>query len=282
MPETLRGRRLVPVLIALACLSGPGTAAAWGAKAHRVVGHLAQSQLHPQAAAAVATLLAGEADPTLAGVAYWADEQREAGSWLGRRTARWHFVNLPRGTCAYLPARDCPDGDCVIGAINRQRARLGDASLPARERAEALKYLVHLVADVHQPLHAGHRDDRGGNEVQLHFQGEGWNLHSTWDRLLPARRRLAPAAYADVLRAQPPLPVDPTLRSDRKVAEWAMESCRIVQAPGFYPRGHVLQASYLDAHQPIAELRLRQAARRLADLLNQSLSPPAAKKRTHP
>jgi hypothetical protein len=269
------GRRFFPVLVALACLLGPVPASAWGNKAHRVVGHLAQAQLQPSTAAAVAKLLAGEPDPTLAGVAYWADEERENDTALGRRTERWHFLNFPRGGCAYVPARDCAGGECVVGAIQRQREILADRTRPARERTAALKFLVHLVADVHQPLHAGYRDDRGGNTVQLNYRGEGWNLHSTWDRLLPKQRGLDPVAYAAFLQAQPPLPVDATLRSDRGAAAWAEESCRIVQAAGFYPHGHKLQASYLDAQLPVAESRLRQAAQRLARLLDQALAPPA-------
>jgi hypothetical protein len=129
---------------------------------------------------------------------------------------------------------------------------------------------------VHQPLHAGRGEDWGGNKVQLNYRGEGWNLHSVWDRLLPARRGLDPAAHADFLRAQPPLPLDATRRSDRPAVDWAVESCRIVESPGFYPVGHTLPDAYLDAQLPVAELRLRLAAQRLADMLNDALARPVA------
>jgi hypothetical protein len=271
----MRIRMILAAVAALACLLGPAPAGAWGSKAHRVVGHLAQDQLRPEAAAAVARLLAGEPDPTLAGVAYWADEQREAKTALGKQTAGWHYLNFADASCAYVAARDCPDGDCVIGAIDRQMGIVGDAARPDAERAQALKFVVHLVGDVHQPLHAGRGSDWGGNKIQLNYQGDGWNLHSVWDRLLPARRGLDPAAHADFLRAQPPLPPDPARISDRRVADWAMESCRIVEMPGFYPNGHKLADAYLDAQLPLAEIRLRQAADRLADLLNDTLAPAA-------
>jgi hypothetical protein len=270
----MRLRPILAVALLLGSLACPGPAAAWGAKAHRVVARLAQDQLRPQAAAAVAQLLAGEPDPTLAGVAYWADEQRELDTDLGRRTVKWHYLNFPRGSCEYVPARDCPDGNCVVGAINRQFLVLGDAARPAPERAQALKFLVHLVADAHQPLHAGAGDDAGGNRYPLQYRDEGTNLHAAWDRLVPARRDLDPAAYARFLGTLPPLPADPTRQSDRPAADWAVESCRLVQAPGFYPAGHVLADAYLDAQLPVAERRLREAGRRLADLLNHALAGP--------
>jgi hypothetical protein len=269
----MRLRLILPAVAALACLLGPAPARAWGAKAHRVIARLAQDQLGPGAAAAVARLLAGEPDPTLAGVAYWADELRETGTDLGRATAAWHYVNFADGTCRYKPARDCPDGNCVVAAIDRQSAILADAARPDAERAQALKFLVHLVGDVHQPLHAGRGSDWGGNKVQLSYRGEGWNLHSAWDRLLPARRDLDPAAHAAFLRAQPPLPPDATRGSARRAADWAEESCRIVESPGFYPAGHKLRDAYLDDQLPVAERRMREAARRLADLVDESLAP---------
>jgi hypothetical protein len=257
-------------------------AGAWGARAHRIVAELADRQLRPEVRAQVAQLLATEAEPTLAGVANWADDLREHDEVRGRATARWHFVNFPRGDCTYVPPRDCPDGQCLVGAINRQLQVLGDAARPAEERAEALKFLVHFVADAHQPLHAGRADDRGGNLYQLQWAGEGWNLHGVWDRLVVSRRGLDPHAYADWLQAQPALPLDAARRSDRPVVDWILESCRIAQAPGFYPHGHVLAAAYLDAQQPVAERRLREAGQRLAGLLNRALSPPATAKATSP
>jgi hypothetical protein len=277
MPRFGRSAALV-LAAALLCLPPP--AAAWGARAHQVVAELAARQLRPQARAEVARLLAGEPDPTLAGVANWADDLREHDAERGPATTRWHFVNFPRGRCDYVPPRDCPDGRCLVAAINRQFLALADTTRPDRERAEALKFLVHLVGDAHQPLHAGLADDLGGNRYQLSYAGEGWNLHSVWDALLPKRRGLEPAAYADFLAAQPPLPADPARRSDRPAVEWVLESCRLAQAPGFYPQGHVLEDAYLEAQLPVAELRLRLAGQRLADMLNFALARPATAQAT--
>jgi hypothetical protein len=131
----------------LAALLPVSTALAWGPTGHRLVARLAEPELKPAARAEIARLLRGEADPTLAGVANWADELRERDPDLGRRSSRWHYVNLAEDGCAYRPAAHCRDGDCVIEAIRRQRDLLADRRQPDAVRAQALKFLVHFVGD---------------------------------------------------------------------------------------------------------------------------------------
>lgn len=258
------------VLLALLLLF-PALASAWGQQGHRIVGELAAAELSPRARAEVARLLAGEPEPTLAGVASWADALRDHDAEPGKRTVRWHFINFPRGQCRYAPTRDCPDGNCVVAAINRHFLLLSDRKRSDTERREALKFLVHFVGDVHQPLHASDRPDRGGNDYQISYRGEGWNLHSVWDSLIVRDRGLDPAAYAAVLRGRPPLPHDPTRASQTPALDWALESCRIVQQGALYPPGHVIRDAYLDTHRPLVERRLRQAGSRLAAMLNHAL-----------
>jgi hypothetical protein len=223
----------------------------------------------------VARLLAGEASPHLAEIASWADDLREAGGEGARASRRWHFVDFGGGSCEYVPARDCPGGECVVAAINRQFLRLADRKRPDAERTEALKFLVHLVADVHQPLHASPVPDRGGNEFQVAWHGKGRNLHGVWDGLIVDRAMHAEggdeAGYLRALQKRAPLPPDPTRRSDRPAVDWAQESCRLVGEGKLYPDSHILGDDYLDAHRAQAELRLRLAAARLADMLNFAL-----------
>ena len=265
-------RRTVPLVLTLALLLAfPALASAWGVKGHRIVGLLATAELSPRAQAEVARLLAGEPDPTLAGVANWADDLRENDPERSRQTSRWHFVNFPRNQCQYAPPRDCPGGNCVIAAINRNFLALSDRRRPDSERREALKFLVHFVGDVHQPLHASDRPDKGGNEFQVSYRGEGWNLHSVWDSLIVRSRGLEPEAYAAALRRQPPLAHDPTRASQTPAMDWALESCRFVQAGTLYPSRHVIDDAYLDTHRPLVEQRLRQAGSRLAAMLNYAL-----------
>lgn len=264
--------RFRPFLLASALFLTSTACLAWSANGHRIVGELAQAQLSPAARAEVARLLAGEPVPTLAGVATWADELRDTDEARAKQTSTWHYMNFPRGDCSYVPPRDCPDGRCVIAAINRQFLILSDRTRPDAERREALKFLVHFVGDVHQPMHAGWSDDRGGNDFQVNYRDKGTNLHSTWDRLIVNSRGLDPVAYADLLRRQSPLPRDATRQSDRPAVDWALESCRIVRDDSVYPDKRVITDAYLTAHRPQVERRLREAGNRLADMLNYALA----------
>jgi hypothetical protein len=283
-PRRMRSRLFLPALFALAAVFAAPQALGWGDRAHRIVARLAQAQLRPAAAAEATRLLAGESDPSLPGISNWADTVREDGGKAGRRTRRWHYgdflgASSPDGRpgCDYQPARDCPDGDCVVAAIDREFVVLSDRRRPNAERTEALKYLVHLVADVHQPLHSSPVADKGGLDFQVNWQGKGDNLHLLWDfglldRALE-RDGLDEAGYVRTLQALPALPSDPTRDSDRRVAEWAEESCRVVRDGALYPATHVLGDEYLDAHRAQMEERLRLAGSRLADLLNRALDP---------
>ena len=252
-------------------LSFATQARAWSRDGHAIVGILAERQLRPAARAEVSRLLAGEPDPTLAGIAAWADDVRAAEG--PGKSAPLHYINFKGGDCSYVPERDCPDGNCVIAAINRNFLILSDHTRPDAERRDALKYLVHFVGDVHQPLHSTPRDDKGGGDFQVNYQGKGSNLHKVWDRLILERKKSTPADYANALANQPALAPDPSRRSDRPAADWALESCRIVLDGNLYPSSHVMDDAYLDRNLPLAEQRLRMAGNRLADMINLALAP---------
>ncbi len=170
---TSRSKALtIAFLVAVLCM--PLQALSWGSEGHQVIAKLAESQLTPKARDEVGRLLAAEPDATMASASTWADEHRNPA------TAPWHYVNFPRGVCTYVGERDCPDGKCVVAAINKQVEILG-SSAPDDKKLLALKYVIHFVGDVHQPLHAGYGDDRGGNSYQLQAFMRGSNLHAVWD-----------------------------------------------------------------------------------------------------
>ncbi len=266
------------LIFALLLLVFAAPAFGWSKQGHQLVGELAQSELTPAARAEVDRLLAGEPEPTLAGVSLWADEIRAEGNELGERSRRWHYVNFAGQGCDYVPARDCPDGNCVIGAINAQRAILADRRQPLSARREALKFLVHFVGDAHQPLHAGYRNDRGGNDFQVNYRGkgapdgEGTNLHGVWDYWLLRSANLDNVGYVARLRKLA-LPADPARASDTPAAAWTIESCRLITSASVYPAKRRITDTYLDLHRPTAEVRVRQAGARLAALLNATLDP---------
>ena len=281
----MRRSALLPLVFILTLAVSPA-ALAWSALGHRLVGELAQRHLSPAAKAEVARLLAGEADPDLGGVAYWADALRDNDPQRFKQTSRWHYINYASGAqCAFDPAKDCPDGNCAIAAIEAQRRILADRTQPREARRDALKFLVHFVGDIHQPMHASNRPDQGGNKFQVSLRTDlepeayarkhyadgvmGTNLHSVWDYYILGSRGLTLPQYADLLDRQPWPPQASSAASTPEA--WAGESCRLIEARQLYPAQHRMDNVYLNAMRPLAEQRVRQAAWRLVSLLDETL-----------
>ena len=255
--------RVLRGLLILGVLAFSAGAQAWSVFGHEHIAELAERQLEPRTRAAALALLEGEAD-SLAAVAGWADQMRDESGY--EWATPLHFVNFPRGRCEYLASRDCPGGACVVGAVERFAAELGDQALPRAQRVEALKFLVHYVGDLHQPLHCGFGHDKGGNTFQVNIDGQGSNLHRVWDYSLPERLGADGPARLAALSAEP-LPAPGPLQP----ARWAEESCRIVQAEGFYPTRRRLGEAYFQHHLPTARAQMRLAAARLAAVLEARL-----------
>lgn len=241
---------------------------AWGAQGHEIIATLAQRALTPRARAEVTRLLGSPA--MLVHESNWADEVRD----LRPETGSWHYVDIPLNAPSYVPSRHCPAGQCVVAQIIRARQILADMRQPAARRAEALRFLIHFVADLHQPLHAADNHDRGGNEVRIQLQGRRTNLHQLWDtRIVEVLGRDAARIATDIEGKVSGL--------QRKAwqtgapATWADESHRIARER-IYPmvegrRSLRLSAAYLRAEIPAAREQLAKAGARLAWLLNSSL-----------
>lgn len=249
--------KVLPILL-LGLAFAP--AQAWGPDGHRIVAQIAFDHLTPQAQAAVSAELkaAGEPDPTLPGVANWADQVRDP------ETGPLHYVNMPKDDCRYQAPRDCPDGKCVVGAIESSIAVLRSVDSPESRRIVALKNLVHFVGDIHQPLHAGRAEDKGGNTVQLVWAGKGSNLHRVWDSGLITTIDPDWQDYEKTLRHR-------EIRTDwvtPSPAAWAEASCRIVQDPDFYPSSTQPGPEYVSRWRPVVDDQLTTAGLRLAAILN--------------
>lgn len=255
-------------LLSLACAAwlAPAPAQAWAAFGHRLVALLAQEQLSDSTRTEVDLLLAQESGADLGAIAAWPDEIRQRPGY--ERTGPFHYVNIKDAGCHYVATRDCPDGACIVVALPRYLQTLGDRSQPLLLRLEALKFVVHLVGDVHQPLHAGNRDDRGGNDFQTNLKGEGTNLHAVWDYHILRRADLNMSAYRRRLRPR----VEATPINSLDVVEWTQASCALIDQQNLYPRRPgKLPAAYLEQKRPIAEQQIVLAAARLAAVLNQAL-----------
>jgi hypothetical protein len=258
-------RVLVVMVVATSFMVGP--AWGWGRVGHRVAGKIAESRLTPAAKAAVAALL--EPGETIADVSTWADEVRRD----RRETGPWHYINIPITEPKY-DAKFVPKEGCVVTKIDDFRKILADTKAPRIQRQEALKFLIHFVEDMHQPVHVGHRDDRGGNDLQVQFFDEGSNLHSVWDSGLLSRARHSESEWVEIL-SKAITPEQAEVWSKGTPEDWATESLEIAklayksQPDGAeLKKGAKLGQAYEDANLPFAEKRLEMAAVRLAWILN--------------
>jgi hypothetical protein len=270
-------------------------AAAWGPLGHRTVGRVAEAMLTPRARAEVARLLADDRDgnglpsgPTsLAEVSLWADEIR------GTDAARpgWHYDNMP--ACGSIPSERtwCPQQQCASGRIEPLVAELADRNRPLGERQVALKWLTHLVADLHQPLHAVDYAE-GGNLVQVEFAGRSdaapWTLHAAWDvRLVffalrgSHNQQPSEQAVQSLIARARRLPL---AQRAAPVSQWLAESNRLARQVALdtaqftcreTPRQPVpLSADYQRRAQGVIKAQLALAGARLATVLNRALDAP--------
>jgi hypothetical protein len=246
----------------------------WGLEGHGVVAEIAEQFLEVATVRQVRELLALENVTTLAHVSMWADQIR-----LQRpETAPWHFVNIPihpaSGTlAAYDRERDCPQDNCVVAKIDQFARDLSDQNAPPRQRLEALKFLTHFVADIHQPLHCANNNDRGGNDTWVELNGKPTTLHAVWDTII-----LAPAVNRDE-RAYA-LSLARSITDARRTLwrgsppDWANESYEIaatvIYKRQLHPQG-ILPMSYDAEMLPIVNEQLQRAGVRLAAVLNAAL-----------
>jgi hypothetical protein len=279
------------LVLALAALTGAPAAFAWGPQGHRTSAAIADELLSPQARAAVRLLLADDRDKfgrlshrtSLEAISTWADEIR------GTPAAhpRWHYENIP--VCGRASkVQDCPGGECNTEQLPRLIGIVGDAHASLQDRNVALKWVVHLVADLHQPLHAADNDDAGGNRVAVALEGVRTRgraeLHGVWDNELvqltlgTRGRQRPPPNLAELARAAQGL----LHRKGQASPEvWAEESNTLARTvayrfPGFQCDARpaqivVLDAGYQRAAEHVIFERLLLAGARLAGVLNQTL-----------
>jgi hypothetical protein len=265
----------------LSALVLAGEARAWGAAGHAIVAEIAQRRLQPATKARIRDLLGG--DVSLASISNWADTL----ALTGAHTRRWHFVNIPVGAGGYDPARDCratAQGDCIVAAIGRAVETLSNAAAGRPRRAEALKLLVHLVADLHQPLHCTERDgDAGGATLAVTFFGTPSTLHQAWDVGLIER---ASYDWGDHVRQITAWLVkqDAAALVQGEPAQWAWETHRVAVEAAY---GGLTDTDLGEAYQarnlPVVHRQLGLAGLRLARLLDEALSAGSrSRSRSHP
>ena len=254
---------------------------AWGHEGHRLTALVAEQYLTPEAKAQVAELLGKE---TLADIAPWADSYREDHP----ETGKWHFVDIPGTEAKFDRSRDCPISqtdpkspwrDCVTDRILYFEGRLGDESLSAKERAFALKFLVHLIGDIHQPFHAL-GDERGGNGIAVSFLGSSrcdsynCNLHGVWDTMIIENQGLNEKKYTEKLLQEIKDNQWERLAGGEPTT-WANISHHYA-VEAMVPNGALITREYVAAESKVVDAQLALGGLRLARVLNRILVAPEA------
>lgn len=261
----MRLSKSIAPCFAVVLLSIASNASAWGPTGHRTVGRIAEHHLNPRTEREVQALLGTE---TLPIVSIWADQIRSDSNY--DHTHTWHYTSVEDDE-TYATSSKNPEGD-VIEALERMAATLGNPQKPHKERREALMWIVHLVGDIHQPLHVGRADDRGGNEIEVEWFREEQDLHWVWDAGLILRREISFSELAEYLLPRA-THEDIDEWQSTGIREWARESHEL--RPQVYEIGDgYLSWGYLEAQWSTVEHRLLQAGIRLAGLLNEILGQP--------
>ena len=289
-------------LVSLICFLTFQVTLGWNMKGHRIVAHIAGSLIQRKTARYVQRLLPRSArrgmttaQSCLVKSAGWADEISDEYSW----SSELHFSHTPQFDCQTFEFdRDCgfdESGRCIVSAIANYTRRASDATLPRSELAEAVKFLVHFVADSHQPLHVGFAEDFGGTHIAL-ADPEGFDLHAAWDSHLVESHMNSIRADGEMLtwfvlaermaqhlRANPELVA--SLRMDEPVADGMMTFAAAIvsevsleltcyaayqHAPGEWipPSGFSLPPAYVTSRSAIALDLLVRAGVRLAQVLD--------------
>ena len=250
---------------------------AWGYKGHQIVGDIARNHLSATAKKNLQALLGND---DLATISTWADEVRPQRP----ETFGWHFVDIPKDSSGFSEERDCyrPDEkhpssqtdhhNCVVDRITLFQQILADKNAPQPDRLEALKFLVHFVGDIHQPMHAI-EEARGGNDIHTVEFGSAQcgkypcNLHYEWDTGLIEHAGRSEQEYVAYLEQM----IDgKKLQAGGTPQDWANESLRLARQV-WVKEGGAIDQAYYQANISIVDERLALAGLRLAAMLNEAL-----------
>jgi len=259
----------------------PSPALAWGKTGHRVVAAIADTQLSGLARAHIREILGGA--ESLDEAANWPDEMRSNPEPFWQKTSTpWHYVTLNGIIYDHAP----PQGD-ALEALNHYTATLRDRNASLSDKQTALRFIVHLVGDLHQPLHVGKCCDKGGNDVKVRWFGKDTNLHAVWDSQIVDEEQLSFTELAAKLERHTSN-ADVIAWWDVNPRDWISESGEIRNGlyPPAPPKGAKgtkgapavpeLSYGYVYKFTPVMERRLQQAGVRLAAYLNEIYAKPLA------
>jgi nuclease S1 len=239
----------------------------WGYEGHAVIALIAERYMTKSALAEASRLLDGAPIDT---VASWADDYRHTHP----ETGPWHYINIPLADTSIDMARECPDGNCVIAKTKQYLAVLSNPNADRRAKAQALKFVIHFVGDLHQPLHDENDEDAGGNYRHVIFDGHPDNLHWIWDTGLLRDLDRNPEDFAATLESR-------ITAQDRKtwvqgsIEDWALQAHDLARSVAYGELGKASPALITPAYEheadPVIELQLEKAGVRLASVLDKAL-----------
>jgi nuclease S1 len=293
--HTKSARRLICLFLSLCvlCLL-PLSTSAWNSNGHRIVARIAFDRLSPSARKEVAKLLAGE---SFENASTWADKMKASRP----NTAAWHYINWKLQRNNYDRKRDCGQ-ECIIEAINKNLDEFRNSNLPAQDRAEALKFLIHLVGDLHQPYHVstnGFPEDNWALKVRVVLpDGRPSNLNAVWDdeiiNFSLAQSRAPVSDYAAQLSSRYSSGAftqsqSTNISTQGSVADWGLEAHWLCWEAYKLPNGwfmvdqkpddtrkFMIDKAYLEKNRPIVERQLVRAGARLARILNETFASKSA------
>lgn len=262
-------------------------ALAWGPIGHRIVGDIAERHLMPMAAAKAQRLLSSQ---SLARVATWPDEIKSDPAQY-QSTFSWHYTTWPQEAPTHTEQDETATSGQLLKSINEQLAVLRDANASDDKKAFALKFIVHLLGDLHMPLHVGNGTDQGGNFCKVNFMGKPSNLHAVWDEGMIGATGLS---YTEMTKfiLEDKTPTDFFAAKSGTIMDWAQESknmnatiyppevvpaseptslksyCKKDVLPEEMPK---LSYEYSYKYMPLVYKRLYEAGIRLAWILNENL-----------
>ncbi|MEO8591085.1 MAG: S1/P1 nuclease [Flavobacteriales bacterium] len=244
----------------LLLLCAPLTSLAWGPTGHRAIGEIADHHLSKKARKAITRILGTE---SLAIASTWMDEVRSDDAY--DNTHDWHWVTIP-DSLAYATSPKNAKGD-VVEAIGRMTTLLRSDTVPVDRKRIYLRFLIHLVGDLHQPLHVGRGDDKGGNDFQVQWFKKGTNLHRVWDSEMIEQVGLSYTELALSLDH-----IGEAQRTDWQrgtPADWAQEAVAYRAQVYAVKSGDDIGYNYLYKNWPLVQQQLAKGGIRLATVLNE-------------
>jgi len=256
--------RSIILLLFLSAHLVMGNSNIWSKTGHRVVGEVAQGHLNRKTKRTVSKLLNGQ---SLAAVSNYADAIKSDRAY--KNFAAWHYVNIPSDK-NYSEVKPGPNGDLVTG-IKKCIEILKNENSTEADKIFYLKMLVHLIGDLHQPMHAGRKEDKGGNDIQLQWFGKGSNLHRVWDSNMINDYGMS---YTELSKDLPPLGKEQIKEIEKgTILDWVGESQELAnEIYNSVEKGEKLGYSYSYKYWNMAEKQLQKGGLRLARVLNDIFS----------